>query len=99
MPFVLKHKESSQIFTCTLINIYQLPYYGTKFWDKLKDAEEEAPAFLKEHQVSDPELWTYLEVSEQKLKIFNVRLNNDSAKSLFIDEKLHLPLVKNKKDE
>ncbi|NBI27884.1 hypothetical protein [Chengkuizengella marina] len=99
MPFVLKHKESSQIFTCTLINIYQLPYYGTKFWDKLKHAEQEANAFLEQHQVNDPELWTVFEVSEQKLKIFNVKLNNNNAKSLFIDEETKSPFVKNKEEE
>ncbi|NDI35552.1 hypothetical protein [Chengkuizengella sediminis] len=99
MPFVLKHRESSQIFTCNLINIYQLPYYGTKFWDTFKEAEEEAPTFLEQHQVNDSELWKVLEASEQKLKVFNVKLNNNSSNLLFIDEKSNSPYVKNKKDE
>ncbi|MDP5274125.1 hypothetical protein [Chengkuizengella axinellae] len=98
MPFVLKHKESAQIYTCTLINIYKLPYYGTQFWDSLQEAEEELPVFLEQEQVNDAKLWELYEITEQKLKVCNVKLNNNEMKVLYLnDEKI--PTVKNRESK
>jgi hypothetical protein len=86
VPFILKNKETSEIFTCHLINNYQIPFFGTKFWDYPQAAQQEYVTFLETHQVNNTEQWDLLEVEEHQLKLFNVKLNNNPAKSLFLDE-------------
>lgn len=85
MPFILRHKPSSEIFTCHLINNYNIPFFGTKFWDYPFEAEKEYIPFLETHQVGQTEEWELVEVEEHQLKLFNVKLNNNPAKSLFLD--------------
>ncbi|WP_156158139.1 hypothetical protein [Gordoniibacillus kamchatkensis] len=46
MPYVLKQRETAQIYTCMLVNHYQLEYYGVKFWQDEAAARGEAAAFL-----------------------------------------------------
>lgn len=86
MPFILKNKETLEIFTCHLINNYQIPFFGTKFWDYPHEAQQEYVTFLETHQVVNTEQWALIEVEEHLLKLFNVKLNNNPAKSLFLDE-------------
>jgi translation initiation factor 2 alpha subunit (eIF-2alpha) len=82
MPFVLQHTGTSQIYTCRLINQYQLEYYGTKFWESEKEAQE-YPAFLAERGIEDAALWKLIEISEQQLKLCNVKLKNDPLNRLY----------------
>jgi hypothetical protein len=86
MPFILKNKQTSEIFTCHLINNYQIPFFGTKFWDNPYTAQKEYITFLETHQVVQTEEWELIEVEEHQLKLFNVKLNNNPTKSLFLDE-------------
>ena len=46
MPFVLQHKDTEQIYTCTLVNHYGLAYYGVKFWPELEEAQQQSLPFL-----------------------------------------------------
>lgn len=87
MPFVLKHKESHQIYTCTLVNGYKLRYYGTKFWDYEEDAVEGRTPFLHNQSIPESALeqWELLELSENQLKMCNVKLKNDPRLSLYWD--------------
>jgi hypothetical protein len=87
MPFVLQHQATSEIFTCRLINNYNIPFFGTKFWDNPYEAEKEIDVFLKAQQVELTEQWKLIEVEEHQLKLFNVKLGNNPAKSLFLDDK------------
>ncbi|WP_249863737.1 MULTISPECIES: hypothetical protein [Paenibacillus] len=85
MPFVLKHSQTSQLFTCTLVNHYKLAYYGTKYWDYEEDAAAEAPEFLRAQGAADPELWELLELTDNQLKLCNVKLKNDPRLTLVWD--------------
>lgn len=93
MPYVLKHKQTSQIATDILINKYDLPYYGTKHWDTLDDAEAAFADYVVNSGLGDAKLWEIVEIDESTMKLFNVRLKNDSSLRLFVDEQMK-PLVK-----
>lgn len=86
MPYVLKNKLHSEIFSCELINIYDFPYFGAKNWDSLQTATEQVATFLKSKGVEKAEEWEIIEVEEMQLKIFNVKLNNNPHRKLFLDE-------------
>lgn len=92
MPFALKHKETSQIYTCLLVNHYKLEYYGTKYWDDADQASKQYEEFLQ-LMGDDPEQWECIEIEDNQMKIFNVRLKNDPANELFMDEQGR-PVVK-----
>lgn len=77
MPYVLKHKETSEIHACSLINKYDIPYHGAKWWESREEAE---------HDHDDKEAWELLHVEERQLKLFNVKLNNNPNLKLFLDE-------------
>lgn len=83
MPFVLLHKQSSEIYTCPLINLYNFPYYGTKAWEDRDEAENEYSAFLSERGTAPVSDWDLFELEEHKLKLCNVKLNNNPKKRLF----------------
>ncbi|MFC0215065.1 hypothetical protein ACFFK0_21960 [Paenibacillus chartarius] len=100
MPFVLKHRETAQIYTCILVNHYQLAYYGVKFWEQEEAAREEASAWLEERAVAvgvragvpaeslvslDPAEWDVVELSEPAMKMGNVKLKNDPSYRLVLD--------------
>ncbi len=85
MPFVLVHKETSEIFTCSLMNTYDLPYHGTKFWDFEDDAQEQLAGFLKGQQL-EPQDWSLVQVEEEQLKLYNVKLKNDPRYHIYMTE-------------
>ena len=76
MPFVLKHKQSSFIYTGMLVNNYKIAFYGVKYWETPAEAEREAPEFIASEQL-DPAQWDMIEVEEHTLKLFNVKLANN----------------------
>jgi hypothetical protein len=92
MPVVLKHKQTSQIYTCMLTNHYKLEYYGTKYWDDMTVAEAQCEEFL-ELMGDIAEDWQLIEIEDQQMKIYNVRLKNDPNFELFLDE-TNRPFVK-----
>jgi hypothetical protein len=77
LPYVLKHKETSRLFTCNMINGYRLPYYGTKNWEYEEDAVAGRAEFLQTQDELDLEAWELLELTENQLKMCNVKLKND----------------------
>jgi hypothetical protein len=95
MPIVLKHKENSQIYTCMLVNHYRLEYYGTKYWDDFSSANEQYEQFLQ-LMGEDIMEWDCLEIEEQQMKVFNVRLKNDPSLELYLDENGR-PIIKKTK--
>jgi hypothetical protein len=86
MPFVLKNRSTSEIYACTMLNNYQIPYYGIKSWAWKDEAEGEIASFLNSQGVEEIEGWEILEIEDNKLKIFNVKLKNDSQRKLYLDE-------------
>ena len=86
MPFVLKHDKTSQIFTCTLINSYELAYYGTKFWDDEEEARAAYSDFLRSQGVLEIGDWQLMELSDHDLKLCNVKLKNDPRLILSFNE-------------
>lgn len=84
MPFVLKHKETEEIHTCTLINHYDLEYHGVKAWNSLAAAEMEYASFLLEQGVDDLWNWEMFELGDNEVKIGNVRLNNNPSRHLYL---------------
>jgi hypothetical protein len=84
MPFVLKHKETAEIFTCELINIYDFKYHGVKVWNLSNVAEAEYASFILEQGLDELWNWELLELEENQVKIGNVKLNNNAARRLFL---------------
>ncbi|WP_282935279.1 hypothetical protein [Paenibacillus sp. RC67] len=93
MPFVLKHDITSQIFTCRLINNYQLAYYGTKFWNEEDEARSDYPDFLRSQAIDEAERWQLYELSDNELKLCNVKLKNDPRLILLWDEEKQKMIV------
>jgi hypothetical protein len=85
MPYVLKNKKTSEIFACTLINIYDFPYHGVKFWEYEDEAEAEYQMFLQQKEASLQD-WELIEVEEHQLKMFNVKLKNNPQLRLFLND-------------
>lgn len=96
MPFVLRHRESQEIATATLINIYKIPYWGAKVWDAREDAEKEKADFLNSLEVlaSEHDAWDFIEVDESKVKMMNVKLNNLANRRVHMNEQGQLSIVK-----
>lgn len=86
MPYALKHKETSELFSCTLVNIYQFSYYGVKLWDDQETAEKEFAAFVASQGVDEPWIWEVTELDENQAKLGNVKLNNNPNKRVFLSE-------------
>jgi hypothetical protein len=86
MPFVIKHKQTNQIFSCKLINIYDLEYYGIKSWEDPEQAERELAPFLQKQGVDRPDDWELFEAPEMLMKMFNVKLNNNALRRVYINE-------------
>jgi hypothetical protein len=85
MYWVIRHKVSGRIFSCKLINGYDMEYYGVKNWDDHDTALAEMPAFLKLYEKSELDEWAICEIEEMPLKMLNVKLNNNPAKRVFMD--------------
>ncbi|WJH33323.1 hypothetical protein N6H14_25035 [Paenibacillus sp. CC-CFT747] len=85
MPYILRQRETGQVYSCMLVNAYRLPYYGTKFWETEEAAENEAPDFLRD-QGQPEEAWVLTEVDESRLKLFNVKLRNNVDWMVFYEE-------------
>ncbi|KQX69104.1 hypothetical protein [Paenibacillus sp. Root444D2] len=83
MPYVLQHKTSQQIFTCTQVNHYGLAYYGVKFWPDLETAEQQFPAFLHNIGGMETDAWHVTELEEGEMKLCNVKLKNDPNLQVF----------------
>lgn len=83
MPYVLKHKETGEIFSCSLTNIYDFTYHGVKAWDE-QPAAEEYGALTAGHGYNEPWLWEVEAMEESKLKLCNVKLNNNPSRRIFL---------------
>ena len=79
MPFVLQHQGTKQIYSCMLVNHYDLPYYGVMNWQD----EAGVSQFLRSGEINHPEVWKPVEITQSMLKSCNVKLKNDPRLRLF----------------
>jgi hypothetical protein len=84
MPFVIKQKDSAEIYTCELVNIYDFKYHGVKVWNNYAAAEAEYASFLLEQGQDELWKWEIYELDENQVKLGNVKLNNNTTKRLFL---------------
>lgn len=86
MPYIYRHAQTGLILTTTLVNHYDLEYYGTQFWGTREAAVAAGETALSNHHYANPKDWQVLEVDEQLMKIINVRLRNDASLRLLLEE-------------
>lgn len=77
MPFVLIHRDTREVAAAWLRNTYDLDYYGAEWW---ATGEEAAKA------TAERAGWEPVRIAEMKLKVLNVKLNNDAGRKLFMDD-------------
>ncbi|MBM7563321.1 hypothetical protein [Paenibacillus sacheonensis] len=82
MPIVLRHRDSGEIACGTLKNVYDFAYYGALWWEDNETAERQASESLALAGYENDGGWDLLEVKEERLKLFNVKLNNDGRRRL-----------------
>lgn len=85
MPFVLYNSATSEVYSCLLINHYEMEYFGVKYWEERKDAEAEASDFHPSTGDTNSGNWSIIEVPEHSLKLFNVKLKNNLKLAIFWD--------------
>ncbi|TBL80400.1 hypothetical protein EYB31_08270 [Paenibacillus thalictri] len=79
MPYVLKHKTTSQLYSCLMKNNYNLVYYGVKYWDWEDEANKEAAEFLGGQGAEDSAEWEVFRMEENRIKLCNVKLKSNPA--------------------
>ncbi|TVY07252.1 hypothetical protein [Paenibacillus cremeus] len=85
MPFVLRHAQTGEIAACVQRNNYNLDYFGVKQWSQSSEAEQEKEAFLDTLGFEDKDQWFVTSVTEDRVKVFNVKLKNDPSRRLIMD--------------
>ena len=90
MPFMVLDRNTNQIYTCKLINKYELSYYGIKYWEDEKTAEIEVKNFLLDQHVEHFDTWEVTEIDESLMKLGNVKLKNNPKYQLFWIDKQKL---------
>lgn len=84
MPFVLKHKDTGEIFSCSLTNIYDFRYHGVKVWEDAAAAEAEKGSVTAEQGYDQPWEWEAVELPEERVKLCNVKLNNNPSRRIYL---------------
>ncbi|MFC5648480.1 hypothetical protein ACFPYJ_04940 [Paenibacillus solisilvae] len=87
VPTVLRNRKTGEIACGILRNAYDIEYYGAYWWEDNETAESRVSYLLNEvlrvyEEESD---WELLEVRDERLKMFNVKLNNDTRRRLYLN--------------
>ncbi|MBW7477535.1 hypothetical protein K0T92_22710 [Paenibacillus oenotherae] len=85
MPIVLRHRTTGEIACGTLRNVYDIAYYGALWWEDKETAERMMDHALAAAGREQAAGWEALEVREERLKLFNVKLNNDPRRQLTLE--------------
>ena len=67
-------------------NIYDLEYFGAAAWDTAEEAESGRIGSLTGETAEDPAMWEVKEISDNRLKLCNVKLNNNPRMRLYMAE-------------
>jgi hypothetical protein len=84
MPYVLRHRSTGEIAAATLRNVYDLDYWGAEWF---------ADAGAAENAAAGRPDWEPLHVTDSRLKILNVKLNNDPNRRLFMDDQGSISVI------
>lgn len=84
MPYVLRHRTTGEIACGMLRNVYDLMYYGALGWEDKEAAERMMDEALASAGYERESGWELLDVREERLKLFNVKLNNDPGRQLIM---------------
>ncbi|CAH1203417.1 hypothetical protein PAECIP111893_01963 [Paenibacillus plantiphilus] len=85
MPIVLRNRSTGEIACGRLRNVYDLMYYGAIGWEDKEAAERMMSEALASAGYDQESSWDLLEVKEERLKLFNVKLNNDPGRQLIME--------------
>ncbi|QYR19040.1 hypothetical protein KZ483_13750 [Paenibacillus sp. sptzw28] len=99
MPIVLRHRTTGEIACGLLQNVYNFAYYGALWWDDKETAEERSGQALTAAGFEQASDWELLEVKEERLKLFNVKLNNDPKRQLIMEGDGTITVVKGRRNE
>ncbi|MBP3963349.1 hypothetical protein [Paenibacillus lignilyticus] len=95
MPIVLRHRMTGEIACGMLRNVYDFAYYGALWWEDNETAEQQAEQALIERGFIEPTSdWDLLEVKEERLKLFNVKLNNNPTRKIVLEQDGTITLLK-----
>lgn len=83
MPYVLKHKETGEIYSCMMRNVYDFTYHGVRAWADDAQAAAELGSVLAEAGVDEPWQWEVAAMEDDKLKLGNVKLNNNPSRRVY----------------
>lgn len=84
MSYILKQSKTGEIAACLQKNKYELDYYGARQWERKEDAERERETFLEQIGCQEAHLWEPMNVSDDQLKLFNVKLKNNPSYKLYL---------------
>jgi hypothetical protein len=85
MPVVLRHRITGEIASALLRNIYDIEYYGAVWWENKEAAEQASDKVLMEYGYAEASSWEPIEIGEERLRLMNVKLNNDSRRRIVLD--------------
>ncbi|REE80099.1 hypothetical protein A8990_12252 [Paenibacillus taihuensis] len=94
MAIVLRHRGTGEIACGMLQNVYHFAYYGALWWEDMETAEQLYEEALAGAGYEPDSGWDLLEVKEERLKVFNVKLNNDARRKLVLQNDGSLTLIK-----
>jgi len=86
LPYIRRNRTTGQIAAGFMKNVYQFTYYGARWWENEEEAEAAVATDLEELGLAGTGEWELIEVPEQRLKIMNVKLNNDPRRSIRMDD-------------
>lgn len=86
MPVICRNRHSGEIAAGFMKNIYEFTYFGAWWWDSLQNAQSVHVADLHRLGVENSGDWDLIEIADDKLKLLNVKLNNDPRRKLIMDK-------------
>jgi hypothetical protein len=99
MPIVLRDRATGEIACGSLQNVYNFAYYGALWWDDMDTAEVQSVPALTAAGYEQASDWELLEVKEERLKLFNVKLNNDPKRQLVMEVDGTIKVLKGRRNE
>jgi hypothetical protein len=84
LPIIGRNRITGEIAAGFMKNVYQFTYYGAWWWDNEEKAEAAFEKDLAELGIANPGEWEAVEISEERLKLLNVKLNNDPRRRLYV---------------
>ena len=84
MPYVLRHRDTGEIAAAVMKNVYDLDYFGVKWWATQEEAEAERDAWSAGREASGAADWEVVQMDESRIKLMNVKLKNNPALMILV---------------